>query len=290
MTKTATRLTVTVLLFLAVLLALGPSIGAQSAGRSFAWFAELVSFDQDAKIVTVRAPLLESVGKYISRFEPGERIVVTWTQYEGEADAVMYVATPEVMNAVRSGFIVPAELVESDTTGGTLTFRTPVPDGVARTLASAEPGTWIKVIAPRRQPDPVATLTSVVLNERPKPRPDPPEPEPELVANTDAPPVNVAGTWAVDASRRGSTITFECTVVQDGVALTGNCVSAVNTSTPLTGQVAGNTVQFRHSFETSGNPPSEYAYGGVVDDTGQKMQGTLSADGRDSSFTATKQQ
>ena len=137
------------------------------------------------------APIQDAVGRYIDRFEPDDRIVVTWTQFEGEGDAVMCVSSPEEMASVSSGYIVPAEFVSVNTAAGTLTFSTQVPDGMVRTLSSAEPGTWIKVSAPMGQPWPAATITSVALNETPKPRPDP-EPEVEIPADSNAPLADVA--------------------------------------------------------------------------------------------------
>ena len=279
-------LTSVVLAALVTLAAHGQVVLAQPAGRSFAWFAEFVSLDPAAHVVTVRAPIQSAVARYIDTFDAGDRIVVTWTQFEGEGDAVMYVASPEEMASVSSGFIVPAEFVTVDIAAGTLTFATQVPDGVAQTLSSTEPGTWIKVSAPMRQPGPAATITSVALNETPKPRPEP-EPEIEIPADPNAPLADVAGTWTLDASLAGNTLAFDCTMVQDETELTGTCVSQIG-SAELTGQVAGNTVKFQYALSFAGNPPFDFAFSGAIDEAGKMIKGVVSVFDSESPFTATK--
>ena len=83
---------------------------AQSIQTDFAWFGELVSVNRPAGTVTVRAAVLPQVARYIDTFEPGNPIVAVWTQFDGEADAVLYVERPEVMTTT-GGYIVHAELV-----------------------------------------------------------------------------------------------------------------------------------------------------------------------------------
>ena len=110
---------------LLVLLGSYASIAAGQAptGRSFAWFAELVSVDQAAGTVTVSAPITDPVAAYLDRFDPGEHVILVWTQYESEADAVMYISSADAMD-VRSGYIVQAEYMGGDADGRTISFKT----------------------------------------------------------------------------------------------------------------------------------------------------------------------
>lgn len=262
-------------------------VAAQSADRSFAWFAELVSFDQTAKTVTVRAPIQEHVAEYIDEFTASQPIVMVWSQYDGEADVVIYVERLDLMET-RSGYLVHASYVASDVTARTLTFAVPVGDGMVETLASAQAGTPIKVESPMLQPEGVTVFASVVPNERPKPRPErEPEPE-ELVADADAPMAQLAGSWQLDSSLQGNPISFTCAVTQEGAVVSGQCEGEIGTA-PLSGQVAGNTAELALPLDLGGNEIT-FTFSGVVDDAVTRMEGTVIVGALGSAgFTGTRQ-
>ncbi len=255
----------------------------QPTNRQFAWFAELVSVDQAAGTVTVRAPFLEPVAHYIDSFTPGDGIVVVWTQVNAEADAVIYVESRDVMTTP-GGYIVHAEYEGGDVSGHTLTFTVVVGDEVGRALAAAQPGTPIKVHSPMHQPDAMTPIASVALNERPTPRPEA-EPEAEaIVANPDGPTAGIAGMWTFESSLQGNIIAFSCTVMQNEAELSGTCEGQIG-STQLTGEVVGNTVKLRIPASLADNEVV-FAFTGAADAAGARMEGDFSVMGFGGGFTA----
>ena len=90
------------------------------------------------------------------------------------------------------GHIVRAKFVDSDLQGQTVTFTVSQAGPAVSALASAQPGTLVRVESPFHQPSHVTPVTSVALNERPAPRPEPVVEE-EILANPDGPLVQIAG-------------------------------------------------------------------------------------------------
>src|SRR5438128_1702506 len=84
--------------------------GAQSSSPAFGWFAELVSFDAATRMMTAKARIEPHVVKHVGKFAPGDRVVLVWTQFGGEADAIRYVAAESAM-AAESGYIVHARFI-----------------------------------------------------------------------------------------------------------------------------------------------------------------------------------
>ena len=94
------------------------TVAAPATAQSFAWFGELVSLDKTAKTLTVKAPIEPHVSRYVSRFTPGQSIVLLWMTFDGEADAVRYIAGADAVTA-ESGYLVRAEFVSADAAGRT---------------------------------------------------------------------------------------------------------------------------------------------------------------------------
>ncbi len=269
----------------------------QSGDRSFGWFADLVSVDQASGSVTVRAPFLEHVANYIDNFSAGDEVVIVWTQLDGEADAVLYVESPDVMQ-IPGGYIVYADFVDADLTGHTLTFTVPQATTAVPSLASAEPGTPIRIESPIKQPEQVTTIASVALDERPPPRPEP-EVEEEIVANPDGPLSQIAGDWKIEADIMGNTMAMDCTLMQSETELSGTCdgppeqiaagVDGLPEPLPITGgTVMGNTVKFTIAASFAGNDV-QLGYSGTVAESGILMEGSVDLMGMAASFIGSKQ-
>ena len=270
-------------LFLLVVLGSAREVAAQAEEPSFAWFAELVSFDHVGKTVTARAPIEAHVAKYIGRFEQGERIVVVWSQFDAEGDIVRYVGRAETMTA-GSGYIVHAEYVSADVDGQTLTFATPVLDGVVATLASAGPGAPIKVGSPMWQASSVIPVVSVALNERPRPRPEPVRVEDTLVWDG----VDVVGEWALKTSLMGNDLTLSCEFTQAGPELGGRCTGPPPLSElELNGNVDGHGVAFK--IEADVGVKLVLLHTGELNPEETVIEGTLDLMGNVSAFTMVRQ-
>ena len=181
--------------------------------------------------------------------------------------------------AAGSGYIVHAEYVASDVDGQTLTFSTPVPVAVVETLASAGPGTPIKVGSPMWQTGSATSVASVALNERPRPRP-----EPVLVENTlDWDGVDVAGEWALSTSLMGNALTLSCAFTQVGPTLGGGCTGPPPLDEmALEGNVDGHGVMFK--IEADVGLTLILLHTGELNPEGTVIEGTLDMMGNVSSF------
>ena len=259
----------------------------QSGDRPFSWFVEFVSIDQTTGSLTVRAPFLAHVANYINDFQPGDDVVIVWTQLDRQADAVIYVESADVMDTA-GGFVVRAEFVDADLAGQTVTFTVPQAGDAVSALASAQPGTPVRVESPFRQPDNVTPVTSVALNERPAPRPEPVVEE-EILANPDGPLAQIAGDWKLEADIMGNALALDCALAQSDTEVSGTCQGPTPEPVPITGSVAGNTVRF--TIATSfGGTDIQLGYTGAVAESGILMEGNLNLGGMATSFKGTKQE
>jgi len=277
------RRSTSIVLALLLLIATVPSTG-QSIQHGFAWFGELVSVDRPAGTVTVRAPFLPQVARYIDTFEPGTPIVAVWTQLDGEADAVLYVERREIMPAT-GGYVVHAELVSADVVAGTITITVPVGTTVITALASTVRGTPIRLESPMRQAEATTEVTSVTLDARPTPRPAP-DVVAKIPADPNGPLASLAGSWSFESELMGNTITMQCTLTQDQAELSGTCDGEMGNAS-MTGTVTGNMARFTIAASAGDNDLS-LGYSGAVDTTGARMEGDVSVMGMGAGFKGTK--
>jgi hypothetical protein len=268
-------------------------LGAQ-ASRSYTWYAELVSVDRSAKTLTAKALVRDAVHSYVAGYKPGDKLMLTWVPVKGEADTVIYAPRYEVMKGIDEGYILPVEFVAADRENRTITFKTPIPDPLLESLASLRPGTWIKVTSPLQQPRETATLVAAAAAERPnlKPLPPPPLPAPEPARgrgrdrNLAAATVGLAGTWTISATLEGSPTTTDCTFVQEGGKLTGTCTSRLGESS-LGGEMSDGQVAFQYRVNVNG-ADLEFSYAGTIEPNGNAMNGTVTALGVTSGFSAVR--
>jgi hypothetical protein len=282
---------------LALLFQPAGAVFGQTADRSFGWFAEVVSVDPASSSVTVRAPFLDHVGNYVDSFSAGDEVVLVWTQLDGEADAVLYIESRDAVE-IPSGFIVYADFVSADLDGHTVTFTVPQTDSAVSSLVSAQPGTPIRLESPIKQPGAMTRISSVTLNARPAPRPEP-EVEEAIVANPDAPLVQIAGDWQIVADVFGSTMELGCAFLQSDTDLSGTCqgppeqiaagVDGLSEPIPVTGNVEGNTVTFLIT-STIGGTDLELTYTAAVAESGTRMEGSIDFQGMAAAFTGSKQE
>lgn len=261
---------------------LKPSAGGQVAGQ-FGWFAELVSFDPATNTMTARARVEPHVAKFDASLAKGDRIVLLWSQFKGEADAIRYVASEKAISA-ESGFLVRAKFVSADAAGKTLTFATRVPETTAGVLATAKPGTPVRVAAPMLQPGPDAAVASVALNKT-----APPRPVPIVTKSVEASARPVGGKWILETALQGNAIKLDCDFTQDGKKLGGECKGPGPLGTlAVGGGVDGDSVTIQFEISSFG-PTITLLHKGTLSAPGTTIEGMLNFLGSDSPFKATKQ-
>jgi hypothetical protein len=272
-----------VALVVAALAAAAP-LNAQAPRRTFGWYAKLVSFDAATRTMIASAPIEPHVGRYVSSFAPGDRLVLTWAQFDGNADAVTYVAAEKAMTA-KSGYVVRAKFVSADPKAATITFAVRVPQALAAALAAAKPGTPVRVGTPLLQPGPEAVLAAVALDKTAPARPAPVAPKVTSVASGRS----VAGNWALDSDLMGNAVKLQCAFTQEGTKIGGMCKGPGPIGSPaVTGAVDGDEVAFQFSVAQGGfNLALRHA--GKLNADGNTIEGTLDLMGNTSAFKASKQ-
>ena len=259
------------------------TFAASASDSAFSWFAQLVAFDQTSRTVTAKAPVEAHVVRYLGQFKPGEFIVLVWQQFGGEGDAVRYVAPASAM-AAETGYIVRAQYVSADPTARTITFKTSVPELVVKTLATARPGTPIKVRSSALLTASRSPVAAIALNETPKPRP-----VAKADAGKDAAGANIAGKWALQTSVMNNALRLTCDLTQQGKKLGGKCGGPGPLGdVDVTGGVDGKAVTLQFEV-TSFGPRLVFLHRGEVDEQGTTVKGMLNMLGEDSPFTMSKQ-
>jgi hypothetical protein len=130
--------------------------------QSYTWSAEVLMFDEKGKTVTVRAPYLEHISRYIGEFTRGDKVMLNWaTPRPGETEAVRYVGRHDASSAAKWGYVLPVEFVSADTTERRLTFTVALPSKALKALKRIPSGGWIKVTTPFDQPNETATIVAV---------------------------------------------------------------------------------------------------------------------------------
>lgn len=254
---------------------------ATPAPTAFGWYAEVVSFDAATRTLTAKAKVEPHVPGRVKDLKAGDRVVLAWTAYNNEADAVRYVTGEKQMTA-ESGYLVRAKYVGVDAAARTLTFATTVPATMAASLGTAKAGTPVRVAAPLLQPGPDAVLTTVALGKTAPARPAP------VVA---AAPVenarDMAGAWEVATNMMGNNIKLMCTFTQNGAKLGGTCNGpGPLASLPANGKVEGDDVTFGFSIQ---QPVAlTLLHRGKLDAAGTKVEGTLDLMGNLTNFVASK--
>jgi hypothetical protein len=127
-------------------------VAAQSsppAADTYTWSGELVSLDEGARILTVKArvvgdqPLTE-----LPKFKAGERLLLTWSGYDKYADAINHAVRYDAAKKSEERFTFPVDFVAFDSAHQYVTFKVPVPaDSIAK-IKSLKPGEWVTATSP----------------------------------------------------------------------------------------------------------------------------------------------
>ena len=137
--------------------------------QSYAWSGEVLMYDEKAKTVTVKAPYLEHINRYIGEFRHGDKVVLNWaTPRPGETEAVRYVGRYDASSGAKWGYVLPVEFVSADMAERRLTFTVAVPSKALKALKKVPSGGWIKVTTPFDQPNETAAIVAVEASTEPQ--------------------------------------------------------------------------------------------------------------------------
>lgn len=252
-----------------------------AAPSSFGWYGEVVAFDAATRTLTARAKAEPHVPARAATLKAGDPVVLSWVAFNGEADAVRYVAAAKA-TAAESGYLVRGTLVGVDAKGQSVTFKTTVPAAVATTLSGAKAGTPVRVAAPVVPAAAGSAVTAVALGKTAPPRPvEAPVAKPVENAR------QMAGAWDVATNMMGNNIKLVCNFTQFGAKLGGTCNGpGPLASLPADGKIDGDDVSF--GFSLSQPVAITLLHRGKLDAAGTKIEGSLDLMGNITAFVATK--
>ena len=254
---------------------------ATFAPSAFGWYADVVSFDAATRTLTAKARVEPHVAARAKDFKAGDRVVLAWTAYKGEADAVRYV-TGEKATVAESGYLVRATFVGVDAANRTMTFATTVPATVVAALGGAKTGTPVRVASPLAQPGPDAVITAVAVGKS-----APARPAPVVAAKAVENARQMAGAWDVATNMMGNAMKLVCTFTQDGAKLAGTCNGpGPFANLPASGKLEGDDVSF--GFAISEPVSLTLLHKGKLDAAGTKVEGSLDLMGNATPFVATR--
>jgi hypothetical protein len=148
-----------------------PAAGAlaqPAKNQTYTWSGEVLMYDEKGKTVTVRAPYLEHINRYIGNFTRGDKVVLNWAMTSpGETEAIRYVGRYDQTNGAKWGYVLPVEFVSADTTARQLTFTVAVPSRALKALQRIPSGGWIKVTTPFDQPNETAAIVALEASTEP---------------------------------------------------------------------------------------------------------------------------
>src|SRR5438093_7133600 len=107
-----------------LLLCIAVARAQQPASETYRWFGELVSFDEATKTVTVKSRLAyQEAADALKRFKAGDRVLFMWSGTYDYTDAIRQVTAYAADHMARDRFLLPVELVSTDTPNQYVTFR-----------------------------------------------------------------------------------------------------------------------------------------------------------------------
>jgi hypothetical protein len=123
---------------------------SQPAADTYTWSGELVSLDEGARILTVKARVVgDQPMTELPKFKSGDRILLTWSGYDKYADAINHVIRYDATKKTAERFTFPVDFVGFDSAHQYVTFKAPVPADSIGKIKSLKPGEWVTATSPQ---------------------------------------------------------------------------------------------------------------------------------------------
>ena len=122
---------------------------SQPAADTYTWSGELVSLDEGARILTVKARVVgDQPMTELPKFKAGDRMLLTWSGFDKYADAINHAVRYDATKKAEERFTFPVDFVAFDSSHQYVTFKVPVPqDGISK-IKSLKPGEWVTATSP----------------------------------------------------------------------------------------------------------------------------------------------
>jgi hypothetical protein len=119
------------------------------AATQYSWHASLVSFDENARTVTLKAPIVsDRVGKDFEPIKTGDRIVLRWSGFHDSANSIAQAMRWTELDRAEDYFTFPVEFVSFDPARRFVTFKVEVPESSIANLKLLKTGDWVTATSP----------------------------------------------------------------------------------------------------------------------------------------------
>ena len=122
-----------------------------AAATNYMWHAELVSFDQAAKTITLKTQVVgQTAATDLKNFKAGDRVILHWSGFDNSANGVRGVMKYDAAQSAKEPFLLPVELVSPTPQNDYLTIKLRAPDAAAASLKAVKPGEWVTITSKHR--------------------------------------------------------------------------------------------------------------------------------------------
>ena len=128
--------------------------------RTYPWYGQLVSLNQNEQTATITARIPAYVEGYINDFKTGDRLVLVWNMI-GKTEATRVLGLWKWTPTSDTGYVLPITFVSADVPRHTMAFSIHVSEKAMTELRSIPAGEWIRVVTPMVQPTPEAVIKAV---------------------------------------------------------------------------------------------------------------------------------
>ncbi len=155
---------------LALTLAFATAVAAQTPQASdvYRWSGELVSFDQAARTISIKARIVDQDAVTgLKRFKAGDSVFLTWSGFDNWADGIRHVGSSPQSGDAHKRFVLPVELVSTETPNQYLTFRVRVPASSVAGLTPLKSGEWVTATSrhdPANKDEAIVTMAPYVAS------------------------------------------------------------------------------------------------------------------------------
>jgi len=132
-------------------------------GATYRWDGEFVALDEVTGALTVKSRVASPSGlAALADARTGEPIVITWSGYDSQANAIRGAMRDDGSGLWGSNrFLLRATFVEADAAGRYLTFKVAVPEGSLETVRALVQGAWASVTSPHHPADAAPAVMTV---------------------------------------------------------------------------------------------------------------------------------
>jgi hypothetical protein len=139
-----------------------PVVAQSSTGTAtdtYSWSAELVTLDETARTITLKAPIVASEVGDLSEFAAGDNVTLLWSGAYDYASGIRRVVGGGALENER--FAMPVEFVAAELDGRYVSFRVTLPGAGVEQIKTLNPGDWVTATSPVAPAEQRTTLAAI---------------------------------------------------------------------------------------------------------------------------------